>query len=71
MMGALRGVQDTFLPMISSILAYWLVGISGGYMFAFICNWHGLGLWYGLCLGIGVSVILLIIRFRTLCNARN
>lgn len=66
--GALRGIQDAFMPMILSVLAYWIVGISTGYIFAYTFNRQGIGLWYGLCLGIGVSAILLGIRFNKLKN---
>lgn len=70
-MGALRGMGDTFMPMLLGIAAYWLVGLSGGYVLAFIYHWEGRGLWWGLCLGIGVSTALLMMRFNKLTTKGN
>src|SRR3990167_7537386 len=61
-MGALRGMNDTFIPMLFGIVAYWLVGLSSGYYFGFVLQWQGNGLWMGLCSGIGFSTSLLLAR---------
>ena len=37
-LGLLRGIQDTAVPMIITILSYWLVGIPSAYLFAFVLN---------------------------------
>lgn len=63
MNGALRGLKDTFVPMWLGLLSYWLTGLISGYCLAFIFHLGGIGLWWGLGLGIGVSAILLILRF--------
>ncbi|HHO55436.1 MAG TPA: MATE family efflux transporter [Trueperaceae bacterium] len=61
--GALRGFKDTEVPMFITIFAYWLIGLSGSAILAFWANLGGRGLWLGLVLGLGVSALLLNIRF--------
>ncbi len=64
--GSLRGMNDTFMPMVLGIVAYWLFGSLAVYAFGFALNWQGMGLWLGLCIGVGVSVILLGLRYSYL-----
>ena len=61
--GALRGLKDTFVPMWLGLFSYWVVGLFSGYSLAFLFNLGGVGLWWGLGIGVGVSGILLLIRF--------
>lgn len=59
--GALRGLKDTFVPMLLSIACYWILGVCSAYYFAFYTNLKSLGVWYGLTLGIvSIGVILLL-----------
>lgn len=59
--GALRGLKDTFIPMLMSIACYWVLGVCSAYYFAFHTNLKSLGVWYGLTLGIvSIGVILLL-----------
>lgn len=59
--GALRGLKDTFVPMLLSIGSYWVLGVCSAYYFAFYTNLKALGVWYGLTLGIlSIGVILLL-----------
>lgn len=62
-LGALRGISDTKLPTIITIIAYWVIGIPVGYYFAFYLNLGLYGIWYGLSIGLTFSAILLSIRF--------
>lgn len=68
MTGALRGLKDTFVPMVLGLVSYWLVGLVSGYCLAFIWGFQGLGLWWGLGIGIFVSAVILWVRF--LCRTR-
>lgn len=61
--GALRGYKDTALPMVISLISYWLVGISSGALLAFGLGWGGGGLWAGLVLGLATAAVLLLARF--------
>lgn len=63
MSGALRGLKDTFVPMWLGLLSYWVSGLISGYYLAFVLKLGGIGLWWGLGIGIGVSGILLLLRF--------
>jgi len=69
-LGLLRGIQDTAVPMIITILSYWLVGIPSAYFFAFVLNWAPLGIWAGLATGLGSAALLLSVRFIFLINSR-
>ncbi|OGT47305.1 MAG: hypothetical protein A3E83_00805 [Gammaproteobacteria bacterium RIFCSPHIGHO2_12_FULL_41_20] len=62
MNGVLRGVKDTLLPMICSIVGYWL-GIGGAYLFAFYFALGARGVWYGLILGIMFVAVALCVLF--------
>ena len=61
--GALRGLKDTRIPMILTIVSYWLVGLTTGYALGFGLGWGGRGLWWGLVLGLAVAAVLLPDRF--------
>lgn len=65
--GALRGYKDTFVPMLIGLLSYWIVGLSAAYVFGFAMQSQGVGVWWGLAIGIGASGSLLYWRlFRTM-----
>ena len=63
--GALRGLKDTRTPMLVGVLAYWLVGLSSAWFLAFYLGWEGVGLWWGLVLGLTTAALLLTFRFGT------
>jgi len=64
--GALRGLNDTRIPLIFAAISFWAVGFVSAYIFAF---WAGLGaegVWIGLSVGLAVFSALLISRFHRL-----
>jgi multidrug resistance protein, MATE family len=61
--GVLQGLQDTRVPMLLSIPAFWGVGLAGGYVLGFLFGYGGTGLWLGQSLGIAIAAILFLIRF--------
>jgi multidrug resistance protein, MATE family len=61
---ALRGLKDTRIPMLVSLLSYWLIGMGSGVLMAFQFGLGGRGLWFGLVLGLAVASILLTVRFN-------
>lgn len=65
-LGALRGLKDTRVPMWITLVSYWFVGIGSGVSFAFVVGWGGVGLWWGLVLGLGVAGTALLTRFTVL-----
>ncbi|NQZ71597.1 MAG: MATE family efflux transporter [Dinoroseobacter sp.] len=62
-LGLLRGVQDTRVPMIIAGFSYWAVGAPSGYIFGFIVGWGAVGIWFGLVVGLAVAAVLLSWRF--------
>jgi multidrug resistance protein, MATE family len=61
--GNLRGLEDTKIPTLITIIAYWLIAIPLGYILAFHTPLGTLGIWIGLCVGLTVSAALLSMRF--------
>jgi MATE family multidrug resistance protein len=61
--GALRGLKDTTLPMIITILAYWAIGMPVGYWLAFHRGFGAPGMWIGLVAGLTAAALLLTLRF--------
>jgi MATE family multidrug resistance protein len=61
--GALRGFKDTRVPMLITALAYWGVGMPGGWVLAFPAGLGPRGMWIGMILGLTVAAVLLTTRF--------
>ncbi len=64
--GALRGLKDTRIPMLYSVLAYWLVGMSLGWWLTFEKAWGPAGMWCGIIAGLTLAAVLLGTRFLRL-----
>lgn len=64
--GALRGMKDTRIPMVYSVLAYWLVGMSIGWWLTFRTEWGPAGMWVGILSGLSVAAVLLTARYLRL-----
>lgn len=62
-LGILRGLADTKIPTLITIMAYWVIGIPSGYALAFHFNQSLYGIWYGLSLGLTFSALFLFTRF--------
>lgn len=61
--GALRGFRDTKIPMLIGIFAYWCIGLTSGYLLGLKLGFGGVGLWWGLALGLAVASVVLTWRF--------
>jgi multidrug resistance protein, MATE family len=64
--GALRGLNDTRIPMLYAALSFWIVGFTGAYVLAF---WLGLGVfgvWIGFAMALLLFALLLTVRFLNL-----
>jgi MATE family multidrug resistance protein len=66
--GALRGMNDTRLPLLFAAVSYWLIGFPAAYGLAFRTELGAAGVWVGLSCGTAVYAILLILRFRLLAR---
>lgn len=64
--GALRGLQDTRIPMLIGIIAYWGIGLTSGYFLGVHFQLGGVGLWWGLAFGLTTAAIVLTWRFYTM-----
>ena len=62
--GVLQGLQDTRIPVLLNIPAFWIVGLTSGYLLGFYFNLGGVGLWIGQSIGVAVAAFLFIIRWR-------
>ncbi|HZF33466.1 MAG TPA: MATE family efflux transporter, partial [Candidatus Angelobacter sp.] len=63
-MGALRGLNDTTIPLLLGLLGYWVIGMGSGYAFGFVLGHGAVGVWWGLALGLAASASLLTWRFH-------
>ncbi len=64
--GSLRGMKDTAVPMLLSIISYWIIGFPLGYTLA-LTDWlippmGAQGFWIGLLTGLSISAILMTLR---------
>lgn len=69
--GALRGLKDTFAPMIISVICYVPIGISSAYLLAFHTSMGAVGIWYGLFLGILSLCLISGIRLKKSLELRH
>jgi multidrug resistance protein, MATE family len=66
--GALRGLKDTKMSMYITTISLWLIAFPSSYLLAFVLKMGGVGIWWGLIVGLAVSAIVLIIRFNHVVN---
>ncbi|MBE9046582.1 MATE family efflux transporter [Pleurocapsales cyanobacterium LEGE 10410] len=62
--GALQGLQDTRIPVLLNIPAFWVVGLTIGYFLGFHFGLGGTGLWLGQSIGVATAAIFFLLRFR-------
>ncbi|MFT4197213.1 MAG: MATE family efflux transporter [Pseudoxanthomonas sp.] len=62
--GALRGLQDTRMPMLLAMLAYWGLGMPLGAYFGLGLGWGPKGMWIGLTAGLAAAATMLALRLR-------
>lgn len=65
-LGALRGLQDVYIPTLITFIAYWLIGFPISYFLGKEDAYGSLGIWLGLLAGLTSAAILLYIRFNYL-----
>ncbi len=66
--GILQGLQDTRVPMLLSVIAYWVIGILSGYWLGFHTPLGGIGIWIGAYLGLAFAAVSYLWRFRIILN---
>ncbi|NQZ32218.1 MAG: MATE family efflux transporter [Oceanospirillaceae bacterium] len=68
---ALRGINDTKLPMYLAIFGYWCVGMPTAYILGFVLEYRGVGVWLGLASGLIFVAFVLIYRYWRLTKNLN
>lgn len=63
-LGILRGLGDVNIPTVLTFFAYWVIGMPTGYLLGIYLNMGIEGIWYGLTLGLLVSALLLLWRYK-------
>ena len=69
-LGCLRGIQDVKIPSILTFIAYWVITIPLGYYLTVHMKMGAFGMWIALGIGLTISAVLLVIRFRNLSEKR-
>ena len=64
--GALRGLNDTRVPMLFAAISFWLIGFTSAYLLAFSAGFGAVGIWIGFSLGVATFAVLLVWRFNRL-----
>src|SRR5215813_6262986 len=64
--GALRGINDTRVPMFFAAVSFWLIGFTCAYGLAFPGGLGAVGMWIGFSSGIATFAVLLVSRFHAL-----
>ena len=60
--GALRGYEDTVVPMFFAAFGYWGIGFAGGWALTFPLGLGPIGMWWGFVIGLAVVAGLLTVR---------
>jgi MATE family multidrug resistance protein len=66
--GSLRGMNDTRIPLLLAAIGYWMIGFPCAYGLAFLTQLGAVGVWIGLSCGTAIYALLLILRFALLAG---
>jgi MATE family multidrug resistance protein len=66
--GALRGMQDTGVPLLFAAVGYWVIGFTVACWLGFWTPLGAVGVWIGLSIGTALYATLLILRFQLLAR---
>ncbi len=69
--GLLRGIKDVKVPTLLITIAYWVIGLPVGWIFAFHYRMGAPGMWLGLIMGLTLASIFLGIRFLQMAKKNN
>jgi MATE family multidrug resistance protein len=64
--GALRGLNDTRIPLLFSAICFWVIGFGSSYRLGFPGGMGTVGIWIGLSIGLAAYALLLVWRFHAL-----
>ncbi len=63
MLGAARGMTDNLVPVVITMICYWIVALPVGYVLGFTLGWGPNGIWIGYGLGLACAAIAVTLRF--------
>jgi multidrug resistance protein, MATE family len=66
MLGALRGLKDTAVPLLIGAVCYLGLGIGSSLYLGFAAGMGGVGVWIGLAVGLATTASLFVLRFLSL-----
>ena len=69
-LGCLRGIQDVKIPSILTFISYWVITIPLGYYLTVVQQMGAFGMWIALGIGLTISAVMLVLRFRNLAEKR-
>ncbi len=64
--GALRGLNDTRMPMLFAAICFWGIGFTACYALGFWLGWGAVGIWIALSFALMIYAFLLVWRFDAL-----
>jgi multidrug resistance protein, MATE family len=64
--GALRGLNDTRVPLLFAAICFWAIGFAACYILGFTLGFGAIGIWIGLSLAVMLYAVLLVWRFHAL-----
>ncbi|HET7679723.1 MAG TPA: MATE family efflux transporter [Xanthobacteraceae bacterium] len=64
--GALRGLNDTRVPLLFAAICFWAIGFAACYILGFTLGFGAIGIWIGLSLAVMLYAALLVWRFHLL-----
>ncbi|MBE9102173.1 MATE family efflux transporter [Vacuolonema iberomarrocanum] len=70
-MGSLYGLQDIRTPMVLSVVTFWGIGLTSGYVLGFLMHLGGIGLWLGQSIGVAFAGVIFLWRFHSLTLPKN
>jgi MATE family multidrug resistance protein len=68
--GALRGLNDTRVPLLFAALSFWVIGFPSAYGLAFSADFGVVGIWFGFSISLWCYALLLTARFHRLTSLR-
>jgi MATE family multidrug resistance protein len=67
--GALRGLNDTRVPMLFAAISFWLIGFTSAYELGLRTALGAVGIWIGFSIAVGTFAALLVWRFHRLTQS--
>lgn len=63
-LGVLKGITDVKIPMLITLVAYWLIALPIGYVLGFQFEMGIIGVWVGLLIGLTLAAVMFVLRFK-------